>query len=183
MGSLESRWLTLRTELEAIVAALVRDGYVFLHPARALVPPASDVATTIAAIEARLTVPPALRSLWSTLGSCDLAGTHPAWPRTACLALPGSVEPSGGALMSDPLVLFSPAQALEIIDDFEIDDSIPIAPDAHAKAGYGGGDFCSIAAGDPGADPILHGPRPATTLIAYVERSIREGGFPGLAGG
>jgi len=185
MAALQRHCLTLRAELEAIVASLVRDRYVFLHPAQVLLPPAPDAGIANAAVEAQLgAVPPALRTLWLTLGSCDLSGTHPAWPRTACLALSGAKEPTGGALMSDPLVIFSPARALEIIDDLAIDDLIPLAPDEHAKAGYGGGDFSGGAAGDPDDDPSFRGVKPAAGLVAYVERTIRiGGGFAGLITG
>jgi len=86
--------------------------------------------------------------------------------------------------MSDPLVIFSPAQAFEIIDDLAIDDLVPLAPDAHAKAGYGGGDFCGVVAGDPDDDPRFQGVKPAAGLVAYVARAIRiGGGFAGLITG
>jgi len=178
----------VRDGVDAIVELLNEQGYAFAHPKRAYLPPAAGAGEIVDAIEARVgPVAPALRAAWEVVGSYDLTGSHPDWPVTACLMLPGANEGPGGVWLTDPLVLYSPADVVARLDDAEEEfrDRIPVWPDAYHKAGYSGSPETCIAVpssdaqgelieGDPSA-------RRPPTLVRYLRWALTEyGGFPGL---
>lgn len=189
MTDLAKTMATVRDIVDAIVEVLRSQGYAFAHPQRAYVPPLPGVSREVDAIEARLgPLPPALRAAWEIVGSYDLTGSHPDWPVTACLMLPGAREGPDGVWMTDPIVLYSPADVLERLDDAENEfrDRVPVWPDAYHKAGYSGSPETCVAipsASDEGdlieGDPSANRP---TTLLAYLRWALGEfGGFPGFA--
>lgn len=189
MSDLVRTMTTVRDVIDAIVEALRDQGYVFAHPKRAFVAPRAGVSQRVDAIEARVgPIPPALRAAWEIVGSYDLTGSHPDWPVTACLMLPGAKEGPGGVWMTDSIVLYSPTDVLARLDDAEDEfrDRVPVWPDAHHKAGYSGSpETCvAIPSNDPDAELIEGDPnakRPPT-LVAYLRWALTNfGGFPGFS--
>lgn len=189
MTDLNKTMTTVRDTVDAIVEVLRSQGYVFAHPKRAFVPPLPGVSREVEAIEARVGPrSPALRAAWETVGSYDLTGSHPDWPVTACLRLPGAKEGPGGVWMTDPIVLYSPADVLQRLDDAEDEfrGRVPVWPDAYHKAGYSGSPETCVAvpSDDPNGELIEGDPsakRPPT-LVAYLRWALTDfAGFPGFA--
>ena len=178
----------VRSAVSAIVDLLTDQGYRFAHPRRTLVAPAPDTEKLIAALEARSgPLPLALRAAWEVVGSFDLTGTHPDWPVTACLMVPGEKEGPGGVWMTDPVVLYAPSEVMARLDDHadEYDSALPVWPDAFHKAGYSGGPETRAPVGMVTADAELvtgdSNPRGPRTLVGYLVWALAEwGGFPGF---
>ena len=189
MADLDRSMASVRDVVDAIVEVLRSQGYAFAHPKRAFVPPLPGVSRDIDAIEGRIgAVPPALRAAWEVVGSYDLTGSHPDFPVTACLMLPGAKEGPGGVWMTDPIVLYAPADVLSRLDDAEDEfrDRVPVWPDAYHKAGYSGSpETCvAIPSDDPEAELLEGDPgaKHPTTLVRYLRRALIDfGGFPGFA--
>ena len=189
MADFASTMITVRDTVDAIVEVLRSQGYAFAHPKRAFVPPLPGVSREVDAIEARVgPLSPALRAAWELVGSYDLTGSHPDWPVTACLMLPGAKEGPAGVWMTDPIVLYSPADVLQRLDDAEDEfrDCVPVWPDAYHKAGYSGSpETCVAIPSDDPNDELIEGDPSAKrppTLVAYLRWALTDfAGFPGFA--
>jgi hypothetical protein len=167
----------LRASLERLVAHLRASGYRFAAPRAVLVPPRAADLAALARLEKQVVVPPALASLWRTVGSVDLRGQDPAWPAPAFLGFPGAREP---VWCTDPLVIGPAArvigEALEAGDGPPL--SLALAPDALGAAGYSAG-ARSVHLPQPGADPAFDGGH--GSLLDHLRRAAAWGGFPGFA--
>jgi len=123
----------------------------------------------------------AIRAAWTEVGSVDLTGSDRSWPRPGCLPLPGASEPPEGVFLSDPLVLFDLDDLLARASDDNLEDGVPIFPDAHHKAGLSGGPEVSVAVPNGTAEGLLQNEPHEVGLVEYFRASISlYGGFVGF---
>ncbi len=176
-----------RAALDRLVRHLARTGYRFADRRRALRPPTALARKALARLEKALgPVPVVLRAFWEVVGSVDLRGQHPRWPRPACVALPGGRE-EVGTWWTDPLVIRPPDALVEEALDEALEDAphaLRLAPDIAGKAGYSGGTldvWLPALAADADDPRIEGGPVEGETLRAHLARSLAWGGFPGFA--
>lgn len=166
----------MRAALERLVVHLRKTKYRFASPRAVLVPPKTSDLSALARLEKKVVVPPVLAALWRTVGSVDLRGQDPRWPRAAYLGFPGAAEP---VWQTDPLVI---APAAHVIGEALGEASEPpfelaLGPDAVGSAGFSGGPI-SVSLPDEQADPMLRGA--SCTLLAHLRRALAWGGLPGF---
>jgi hypothetical protein len=173
----------MRTRLEEIVASLRAEGFVFVakEPLGPQVAPRA-LSAGLKKIEARVgPVPLALARFWANVGSVDLRGNHPRWPRRTYRER-AEDEPVAYA---DPLVIVSMKGAIDDALDSEFARD-PALPDTHyalevsgddvTKANFSGGVVsvrCAPGVIDPVLEPL------GETLLSSLRRSLAAGGFPG----
>jgi hypothetical protein len=193
----------VRRNLEAILAGLAGDGYVFgtedtpgqLRPQPPWTPPPPETPAQLAELERRVgPVPLSLRAWWEQVGAVSLQG-----------AFPDTWAEAGRLPMNDPLVVDSLAWVLEQADEWEGEGRVRpfkawLAPDLYHKANVSGGAPYTVALPDGRADAPLDGvvvllPNPLTPgtgadhletkefFVEYLRRSFRWAGFPGYAAG
>jgi hypothetical protein len=168
--------------VDTVASRLEAAGWRFLHtPAHT--PPDEEDAELIGAAEALVgPLPLALTACLSVVGEVCLAGTHPAWSRTAYL-----FGFSGDAVLADPLWLPPAgwlAEECEMWAEEGADGSftLELAPDELHKANISGSTH-DIELPTTDLDPVLVGVghRPGITLVDYLRVSLlRWGGFPGF---
>jgi uncharacterized protein DUF6745 len=139
------------------------------------VPPPPDIHRRIVDFEKEYgTLPLSLRAFYAVVGEVNLIGTHP------------SIDPKGGSVATDPLVVYALDEgALEFDDedeDGETPRAITIAPDDLHKANVSGGDAYEMAIPDLRADGELLNERHGLFFVDYLRLCFRFGGFPGYDG-
>lgn len=170
-----------RAALESLVAHLRSIGYQFVNPKGALKKPTAAGKRALAQLEKALgPLPVALVAFYRGVGSVDLRGQDPSWPRPACLALPGVSEGSG-VWLTDPLMIAPPEVLVEQLEDYVEGTplGLVLAPDAIGKAGYSGGTLV-IDVPSELDDPRIQGGTVAETLREHLARAIASAGMPGL---
>lgn len=171
-----------RAALERLHAFLVQSGYRFAAPKQALVQPTAAGRRAIAQLEKAMgPLPAALEAFWTIVGSVDLRGQDPSWPRPAFVTFAGGQDDSA-IWHTDPLLMAPVEELLEDALDEVIEGTplpLVVAPDEIGKAGYSGGQLTIWL---PGAkqDPVLVGGRPDETLRAHLKRSLAWAGMPGF---
>jgi hypothetical protein len=174
---------TIRDALTQIVERLDSSGYQFLvEPTSVLRPPTPKVDRAIEQLDAWIgPLPPALVALWTVVGSVDLRGQHPDWPRPACLLLPG-VREQHGIWLTDPLVILAAEQIVDDVLEGAAEGGpggIPLGPDALGKAGYSGG-VLRVYAPCELDDPPVEGGEREESLLTHLHRALTWSGMPGL---
>lgn len=178
MRDIDNRLHAIASALPILVQKLRADDYVFDRPDEVLPGVDPDVEHHIRRIEQEIgPIPYSVAQFWRIIGSIDLRGSHPSWK---------------GCDFPDPLVIFPISAAVEELQDF-LDDReyrmnchfpyvIPISPDDYHKEGDSGGMWYNVSCPAVADDPPLNAERHQTTFTAYLEISLRWGGFPGLDG-
>lgn len=145
-------------------------GYFSLGP---LVPPTDATHTDQAILEKNVgPLPLSLAAFWGQVGSVDLVGMHPSWPRAL-----------------DPLVVRPPeAGVSELAEMDEMLDSLghfeaSLAPDTLHKDNISGGAPYAVKLPDSAMDFRLLNERHELHFVPYLRMAIlRCGGFPGIEG-
>ena len=130
-------------------------------------------------------IPLALLAWYEVVGQVSLMGSHPAL--ASCRKRP--------TLYGDPLEVLSPRGWFRVFRDWMESDrrvpfSLPVCGDLKSKAGESGSTYdVSLEnwSADPlllnsFADPVLVGKTYNMTLMEYLRRSFKWGGFPGWEG-
>lgn len=198
-GDFPAAWVELareimrraRTNVERLVARLRAVGYRFAHPRAVHKPPRKDTAKQIERFrDLGFHVPLSLRVWWEEVGSVNLMGTHPDWPRAGYL-----FESGKDVWDADPLVVDPPA----LIDEYKSWRSnrdelgndylrfigplrIPIGPDALHKANFSGGGPYEMGCDAPAVDALVLNEPNCISFVAYLRLAFEWGGFPGLRG-
>jgi hypothetical protein len=128
-------------------------------------------------------VPVALQAWLMEVGSVDLSGTHPDWPRSAYAGL----RDDGSGLepwYTDPLVIWIDARSQ--LERFEKRDrpvrtpQLEFAPDDVTKANVSGAGPLSIRCDLPQFDSFLLGQHGSFGLLSYLRWAFEWSGFPGF---
>ncbi len=174
--SLQSQVDELGARLSGLIRRLHECGYVFDRPEAVLPGPDPRTAEVIDRISREVgPVPEALALFWLRVGSVDLSGSHPDWK-----------EP---AQCPDQLIVFPASLALYHLEDdeggrleYDLPFQIVVAPDELHKANTSGGPPYSVSVPSEAMDPPLHNSPEVETFLEHIDRALRCGGFPGLAG-
>jgi len=165
--------------LGARIARLVQHlqslGYEFDRPGEVFPGPELDAVGSIERIEREVgVVPAALKQFWLRVGSVDLTGSHASWTEGDCCP--------------DQLVVFPASSVLESLENlqgerpkYHLPFQIVIAPDDLHKANVSGGEPYSISVPAVSDDPPLNGSPVHESFLEHIDRSLKFGGFPGLA--
>ena len=171
-----------RHNVDILVARLTDTGYRFAseHP---FVPPDADVSAALDDLKsAGICIPIALQAWLLEVGSVDLRGTHPDWPRSAYVGFFDDDSSENDYWYTDPLVITVDLSSLLKLsaDDAEHVDSIELAPDALTKANFNGGGPIAIDCRQPSFDNVLIGQHGSFTLFSYLKHTFDWAGFPGF---
>jgi hypothetical protein len=160
----------VESNIRTVIERLQAMNYSFADEAGARKPPQTRAA--IAAFEKEFGILPlSLRAFHEIVGEVNLIGSHP------------GVNPRGGSVAADPLVVYGLHDQLVELDDEDEDASIiVIAPDDLHKADTSGGDSYAMAIPDPRADGELVNERHGLLFVDYLRMCFQFGGFPGYDG-
>jgi hypothetical protein len=173
--NMETHVNTLGKRIASLINRLRDTGYVFDRPDDVFPGPEPGAVEIIRRVETEIgEIPEVLKRFWLHVGSVDLSGAHPSWPELDEYL--------------DQLVVFPASYALYYFEEedgsrLEYDEpyQIVIAPDYFHKADVSGGPPYSVSVPALAGDPPLNGSPRQETLLQHIERSLRYGGFPGLA--
>lgn len=171
-----------RQNVEILVNRLTTSGYRFTNE-RPFVPPANDVLSHLEDLSAAgVHFPIAFQAWLLEVGTVDLCGSHPDWPRSAYVGIFDEKSPHSEPWHTDPLVIDIdlPSFVERASDDPKNLDSIEIAPDDVHKANVSGGGPISVACTQPSFDSVLIGQQGSFTLLSYLRHAFEWGGFPGF---
>ncbi|MFM7561527.1 MAG: hypothetical protein ACKO81_00680 [Planctomycetota bacterium] len=171
-----------RQNVEILVDRLTTSGYRFAN-GRPYTPPADDISIQLQQLSAAgVHVPIALEAWLTEVGSVDLCGSHPDWPRSACVGIFDQDSPHTEPWYSDPLVIHVDVAWLieQAADGPNNLDSIEIAPDDVTKANVSGNGPISIACTQPAFDIVVIGQHGSFTLLSYLRHAFDWAGFPGF---
>jgi len=150
----------VRQNVETIIGRLRGMKYRFEEKPRT--PPGAKTWKLLQRLEAKAgPVPLSLRTFWEVVGEVNLMGSHE------------SVNPEGGPVGADPLVVYGVRSEME---DYE---EIIIAPDSLHKANTSGGDPYSIGLPAAVADAVLEYEPHGIGFVSYLRLAFAWGGFPG----
>ncbi len=94
-----------RQNVEILVERLTTSGYRFAN-GRPYTPPADDISIQLQQLSAAgVHVPIALEAWLTEVGSVDLCGSHPDWPRSGCVGIFDEDSPHTEPWYTDPLVI------------------------------------------------------------------------------
>jgi hypothetical protein len=179
--------LHARRNVETLTNRLRQLGYQFADPGHAYLPPKPGADVLLAGIEqASGFLPLSLHAWYEVVGEVSFMGSFPGLSSFADSANGGA---SGSQLLTDPLVVFPLEGVLEEfrrqVQDYEREPDepfyFPVSPDEYHKANLSGETAYEIAIPSPTADALLENSPGGLTFIAYLRKSFRWGGFPGLA--
>lgn len=171
-----------RRNVETIVARLTATGHRFASE-HAFVPPGNDVSAVLNELAASgVGLPIALQAWILEVGSVDLRGSHPDWPRSAYVGLFDKDSSDSEYWYTDPLVIEVDLQSLlDWVSDAKHVDSLDLAPDAITKTNFSGGGPISIDCLQPSFDNVLIGQHGSLTLFSYLKHAFDWAGFPGFS--
>ncbi len=137
--------------------------------------PAPNVLEQIAELEALTgTLPMSLRGWYELVGTVNLIGMKPDWPRGR---LPHGL---------DPLFVYSIETAIEMVREYsdmgvwQQDPVLSLAPDEFHKYGISGLGSYGLQLPDEAADALLLHEWHGTTFMNYVRIALQWAGMPGL---
>lgn len=173
--------LKARSNLEQIVNNLQKSGYRFAYPDYMYLPPQKDIRDQIHQLETIIgPLPVFIKLAFEFLGSFNLIGDHPEWPKTGNIKL-RSVEKEEDVWFTDPFVF---ASIDLILDDTEGWDgkenfALSFSGDSMTKAGYSGGLY-SVMMPSKEDDPYIAGNEENLSFMEYLHLSLFYGGFAGF---
>ncbi|MBX7196015.1 MAG: hypothetical protein K1X94_28425 [Sandaracinaceae bacterium] len=163
--------------LPDVIEALRALGYRFV--AEPLAPPPRGIAKELDAFEKEVgPLPASVRAFYERVGSVDLRGTHPAWPRTGTVLL--GPEPHWE---TDPLVVLAFSVARTAADDRDVEEpfDLVLIPEPLTKAGFSAGPGYSVRCAEPMTlDAPLRGDPAGRTFVEHLRRAIAWTGLPGI---
>lgn len=173
-----------------IVDRLHKEDYRFVYPDKVLVESEQGVMEWIQEFRRKgVHLPVALEAWLREVGSVNLMGSHPKWPKPAYF-FDGEIV-DGEPIYTDPLVVELSRDYVEYLyEEWTLDQQgsaselapfrLDIAPDHIHKANVSGGLPYQLPAERPAIDAIVLNERHGMTLTAYIRMAIRWGGFPGF---
>jgi hypothetical protein len=180
-----------RVLIEGIVEDLLKEGYRFADPSRIHEPPDVGLLDCIKDFEqCEVYLPISLQAWLAVVGTVDLRGTHPGWPRPGYVF--DDMSPTNDVVYADPLVVYLSADYLGYLRrewEMNVRDegarnvgpfNVSISPDHIHKANVSGGAPYEISTQTFAVDSLLFNERHCTSLTSYLRTSLIWGGFPGL---
>lgn len=177
----------VRRNMEKIVERLREESFAFYSGDTALLDPPRDLDARLARIDERTQrlevkgrrgqpLAPSVRAFYRTVGSVNLTGNSPGWPkRPIAKAAPHGTP----GFLSDGLYVATTEWLEEAID--EIPDgsaALAFSPDIFHKEDYSGGPPYSWWMTSPSPDAFCT--EVETAFVPYLRFSLSWGGFPGL---
>jgi len=179
-----------REALELIVQTLRSTGYRFVEKDRVLIGPEAGIDAWLREQEQfGIYVPLSVQAWLIEVGSVNLMGSHPEWPRPAYLFEAATSE---GVWYTDPLVIDLSREGILGMyhewkyrrqEDGEYDAGpfrLEFAPDNIHKANVSGGPPYEVDAFEPSVDAVVLNERMGHTFVAHVRHALAWGGFPGF---
>ena len=177
----KNKILLARSNLEQIVYNLKKSGYRFANPDYIFIPPPQNIQKQIEEFETIVgKIPVFLRLAFEFLGSFNLMGEHPEWPKTGNIKL-RSVKNEEDVWFTDPFVFASLDLILEDTEGWDGVDNFALSfsGDSMTKAGYSGGLY-SIMIPAIEEDPCIAGNEENLSFMEYLAVSVCYGRFAGF---
>lgn len=173
--------LQARKSLENIVSRLEKSGYVFAYPKYVALPPPQNIRDQINELESIVgTMPLSIRTAFEYLGSWNLMGQHPDWPKSANIKL-RPIKNENDIWFTDPFVFTTIETILEDTEGWDRIEKFPLtfSGDAMTKAAYSGGIYSILIPCVANDAPII-GANNQRLFIEYLQLSLNYGGFAGF---
>ncbi len=180
----------IRAKVEILVSELIATGYVFAFPDCVHVTNVGDLSEwNEAADHLGIHLPVFLQAWIVEVGSVNLMGSHPAWPKSA---YSGIGTNGNDVWYTDALVLEVGLEHLRgEFEDWRLNAKEygatevgpfhwGLAPDYIHKANISGGLPYAIDMATPAVDTLLLNSPDCTSLFNHVSNAIWWGGFPGF---
>jgi hypothetical protein len=176
--------------IERLTEVLAREGYRFAEPQRVYTPPEAATQEWIQEIEhKRVYLPISLQAWMLEVGSVNLMGSHPAWPKTGY----AFDNETSDVIYADPLVVeasqsyvqYLHDEWLAAIEEYGVEDAGPFtvdfAPDYIHKANISGGAPYAVQAVAPAVDALVLNERGCVSFMRHIREAFWWAGFPGFA--
>lgn len=176
--------------IERLIEVLGREGYRFAEPELVRIAPEAGTEDWIVEMEQRsVYLPISLQAWMLEVGSVNLMGSHPSWPKTGY----AFDDETNDVTYADPLVVEASQSyvqylheewlaAVEELGAAEIGPfTIHFAPDYIHKSNVSGGAAYAVQAVVPAVDALVLNERGCVSFMRHIREAVWWAGFPGFA--
>ena len=185
-----ARFARAATNIDRLVNVLTREGYRFVEPQRVHTAPEAETQEWIQEMERKqVYLPISLQAWMLEVGSVNLMGSHPSWPKTGY----AFENETNDVTYADPLVVEASQSYLQSLHDewlAEVDESgaeevgpfkVDFAPDYIHKANISGGAPYAVQVAGPVVDALVLNERGCVSFMRHIREAFLWAGFPGFA--
>jgi hypothetical protein len=191
LGMAREMMCRARQNVEILVDRLSRFGYRFAVPEAVHVGPDRAACDWIAEREAHgIYLPISVQAWIAEVGSVNLMGSHPSWPKTAYVF--EDMPATNDVWYTDPLVVELGREWIDYlhrqwnasVDECGVEQTGPFlidfAPDHIHKANVSGGPPLQVAGNYPSVESLVFNETHCVGFMAYVRLAMHWGGLPGF---
>jgi hypothetical protein len=185
-----TRFSRAAANIQRLLDVLTREGYQFAEPKCVHIAPEVGTREWIREMEQKhVYLPISLQAWMLEVGSVNLMGSHPAWPKAGyCFD-----NETNDVIYADPLVVEASQSYVQYLYEewlAEVAESgaedigpftVDFAPDYIHKANISGGPAYAVQAAVPAVDALVLNERGCVSFMRHIREAFSWAGFPGFA--